>query len=109
MESAAETQSTAAQLRRKYSSTGLVQAPLTTLNTRLLCVVIGLSFLLQHSAVVHHQTRLLSTALQRWRDRRQSRVVASQHMMRALHHYLYKFKRKVWAAWTKVGVPYATG
>lgn len=78
-----------------------MQAPLT-LKTRLLCVVIGLSVLLQHSAVVHHQTRLLSTALQRWRDRRQSQVVASQHMMLALQHYLYKFERKVWAAWTKV-------
>ena len=57
---------------------------------------------MQHSAVAHHQRRLLSTALHKWKDRRQSRVRTLQHMVCATEHYTHRSVRRVWTAWMKV-------
>ena len=56
----------------------------------------------QHRAVVHHQRRLVSGALCKWRERRQYRLVAARQTARALQHHTDKSTRRVWTAWMAV-------
>ena len=65
----------------------------------ILCVCVCV---VQHRAVVHHQRRLVSGALCKWRERRQSRLVAARQTARALQHHTDKSTRRVWTAWMTV-------
>ena len=58
----------------------------------------------QQSALLYHRRKILSAALERWKTRRQSRVLARQHSMSAWQHASHKMMRSAWAAWVKVRV-----
>ena len=62
----------------------------------------------QHCAVVHHQRRLLSAALNKWRDNWRCRVVSAEQYVLAETHHTHKSIRHTWITWIEVYTAHCT-